>query len=137
MVVDPFREDTGVQARWPMPQKSAGLNMKFHTDYLTFNNRKHREYIHITPDVEKIVHASGVQNGLVLVSAMHITAGVYVNDNEEGLIQDIDRWLEQLAPFKEGYLHPQTGEDNGDSHFKAILVHHQVILPDVGGKLLL
>src|SRR5215471_11289468 len=112
-------------------------HMKFHTDYLTFNTRKHREYIHITPQVEKIIHASGVQKGLVLVSAMHITAGVYVNDNEEGLIQDIDRWLEQLAPFKEGYLHHQTGEDNGDSHLKAILVHHQVILPVTGGKLLL
>lgn len=111
--------------------------MKFHTAYLTFNTRKHREYIHITPQVEKIVHESGVRNGLVLVSAMHITAGVYVNDNEEGLIQDIDRWLEQLAPFKEDYLHHQTGEDNGDSHLKAILVHHQVMLPVKEANLLL
>lgn len=111
--------------------------MKFHTDYLIFNTKKHREYIHITPQVEKIVHTSGVTNGLVLVSAMHITAGVYVNDNEGGLIQDIDRWLEQLAPFNEHYLHHQTGEDNGDSHLKAILVHHQVILPVTSGKLLL
>jgi secondary thiamine-phosphate synthase enzyme len=74
---------------------------------------------------------------LALVSAMHITAGVYVNDDERGLFQDIDRWLEQLAPFKEDYLHHQTGEDNGDSHLKAILVHHQVIVPVTQGRLLL
>jgi secondary thiamine-phosphate synthase enzyme len=114
-----------------------GVPMKFHTEYLTFNTRKHREYVHITPQVEKIVHDSGVQNGLALVSAMHITAGVYVNDNEVGLVHDIDRWLEQLAPFSEGYLHHRTGEDNADSHLKAILVHHQVVLPVEDGKLLL
>ena len=111
--------------------------MKFHTDYLTFNTKGHREYIHITPQVEKILQASGVRNGMVLVSAMHITAGVYVNDNEEGLIHDIDGWLEQLAPFREEYLHHRTGEDNGDSHLKAILVHHQVMLPVSNGKLVL
>jgi len=111
--------------------------MKFHTDYLTFNTKKHRVYVHITPQVEKVVRDSGVSNGLALVSAMHITAGVYVNDNEDGLIQDIDTWLEQLAPFKKTYLHHQTGEDNGDSHLKAILVHHQVILPIKNGELLL
>jgi secondary thiamine-phosphate synthase enzyme len=114
-----------------------GAAMKFHTEYLTFNTRHHREYVHITPQVEKIVHASGVTNGLTLVSAMHITAGVYVNDDERGLIHDIDQWLDQLAPFNENYLHHQTGEDNGDSHLKAILVHHQVILPVTNGKLLL
>ncbi len=111
--------------------------MKFHTDYLTFNTKKHRAYVHITPQVEKIVQDSGVSNGLALVSAMHITAGVYVNDDERGLIQDIDQWLERLAPFNQNYLHHQTGEDNGDSHLKAILVHHQVIVPVTGGKLLL
>jgi secondary thiamine-phosphate synthase enzyme len=115
----------------------AGNGMKFHTEYLTFNTKKHREYVHITPQVEKIVQASGVTNGMALVSAMHITAGVYVNDDERGLIQDIDKWLEQLAPFKEEYLHHETGEDNGDSHLKALLVHHQVILPVTHGKLLL
>ena len=111
--------------------------MKFHTDYLTFNTKKHRAYVHITPQVEKIVADSGIQNGLALVSAMHITAGVYVNDNEEGLIEDIDQWLEKLAPFGPDYKHHQTGEDNGDSHLKAILVHHQVILPVTKNKLLL
>lgn len=78
---------------------------------------------------------SGVTEGMALVSAMHITAGVYVNDNEPGLIQDIDEWLEKLAPFRQEYQHHHTGEDNGDSHLKAILVHHQVILPITAGKL--
>src|SRR3954470_2315740 len=109
--------------------------LKFHTEYLTFHTRKHREYIHITPQIEAITKKSGIKEGMVLVSAMHITAGVYVNDNESGLIEDIDKWLEELAPFREGYKHHQTGEDNGDSHLKAILVHHQVILPITGGKL--
>ena len=111
--------------------------MKFHTDYLTFNTKKHRAYVHITPQVEKIVQESGIQNGLALVSAMHITASVYVNDNEEGLIEDIDEWLEKLAPFGPHYKHHQTGEDNGDSHLKAILVHHQAIVPVTKNKLLL
>lgn len=111
--------------------------MKTHTEYLTFNTRKHREYIHITPQVEAIVHKSGIQDGMALVSAMHITAGVYINDNEEGLIADIDQWLEELAPFRKDYQHHETGEDNGDSHLKALLVHHQVIVPVNGSKLVL
>jgi len=111
--------------------------MKFHTEYLTFNTKDHREYVHITPQVERILQNSGMKNGMVLVSAMHITAGVYVNDNEDGLIEDIDAWLEKLAPFRKEYKHHQTGEDNGDSHLKAILVHHQVILPFTNGKLVL
>jgi len=113
------------------------ISMTFHTEYLTFNTKKHRAYVHITPQVEKIVRDSGVRNGMALVSAMHITAGVYVNDNEDGLIEDIDQWLETLAPFRQDYKHHQTGEDNGDSHLKSILVHHQVILPVTDGKLLL
>ena len=111
--------------------------MKSHTEYLTFETAKKREYINITPLVAKALRASAVKEGMILVSAMHITAGVYVNDNESGLIQDIDKWLEQLAPFQEGYLHHETGEDNGDSHLKALLVHHQVVLPVTNGKLLL
>jgi secondary thiamine-phosphate synthase enzyme len=103
--------------------------MKFHTEYLTFHTKNHREYIHITPQVEAAVRKSGVKEGMVLVSAMHITAGVYVNDNESGLVEDIDRWLEQLAPFRADYRHHQTGEDNGDSHLKSLLIHHEVILP--------
>lgn len=111
------------------------LVMKSHTEYLTFKTANHREYVHITPQVEAILKKSGIQDGIVLVSAMHITAGVYVNDLEDGLIEDIDQWLEKLAPYKRDYHHHQTGEDNGDSHLKAILVHHQVILPVTKGKL--
>src|SRR5580698_6481271 len=99
--------------------------MKFHTEYLTFNTKKHREYIHITPQVEEALRKSGIQEGMVLVSAMHITAGVYVNDNESGLIHDIDKWLEELAPYRDDYEHHQTGETNGDSHLKSMLVHHE------------
>jgi secondary thiamine-phosphate synthase enzyme len=109
--------------------------MKFHTEYLVFHTRKHRAYVHITPQVEQIVDKSGIKEGMVLVSAMHITAGVYVNDDESGLIEDIDQWLEKLAPFRENYRHHQTGENNGDSHLKAMLVHYQVIVPITAGKL--
>lgn len=109
--------------------------MKSHTEYLTFNTSKHREYVHITPQVEAAVGKSGIAEGLALVSAMHITAGVHVNDNEPGLIHDIDQWLEKLAPFRQDYRHHETGEDNGDSHLKAILVHHQVVLPISKGRL--
>ena len=109
--------------------------MTFHTEYLTFNTKKHRAYVHITPQVEAAVRKSEIKEGIVLVSAMHITAGVYVNDNEDGLIDDIDAWLETLAPFKKDYKHHQTGEDNGDSHLKAILVHHQVIVSVTDGRL--
>ncbi len=109
--------------------------MNFHTEYLTFNTSKHREYIHITPQVEAAVKKSGIREGMVLVSAMHITAGVYVNDNESGLIADIDQWLEQLAPFRKDYHHHETGETNGDSHLKSMLVHHEVIVPITNGKL--
>jgi secondary thiamine-phosphate synthase enzyme len=109
--------------------------MKFLTEYLWFNTTKHREYINITQKVQEIVAKSGVQEGMVLVSAMHITAGVYVNDAEAGIIQDIDKWLEELAPFDINYKHHQTGETNGDSHLKSLLIGHEVIVPITGGKL--
>jgi secondary thiamine-phosphate synthase enzyme len=85
--------------------------------------------------VETALKKSGIKEGMVLVSAMHITAGVYVNDAESGLIQDIDEWLEGLAPFKPDYRHHRTGEDNGDAHLKSMLVHHEVIIPVTSGKL--
>jgi secondary thiamine-phosphate synthase enzyme len=109
--------------------------MKFHTEYLWFNTKKHREYINITPHVEEILDKSGIANGMILVSAMHITAAVYVNDAESGLIQDIDEWLERLAPFNNRYRHHATGETNGDSHLKSLLVHHEIIVPVTDGKL--
>src|SRR5882672_5870899 len=109
--------------------------MKFHTEYLTFHTNKHREYIHITPQVEGAVRNSGIAEGMVLVSAMHITAAVYVNDHESGLIEDIDEWLEKLAPFRAGYKHHNTGEDNGDSHLKSLIMHHEVIVPVTASRL--
>ena len=109
--------------------------MKVLTEYLWFETIKHRDYINITDQVEKAVKKSGVQEGMVLVSAMHITAGIYVNDAEEGLIADIDELLEKLAPYREDYQHHHTGETNGDSHLKSILVHHEVVVPITKGKL--
>jgi len=109
--------------------------MKFHTEHLWFQTKKHREYINITDEVEKAVQKSGIQEGMVLVSAMHITAGVYVNDAEDGLIADIDEWLEKLAPFRQDYQHHRTGETNGDSHLKSLLIHHEVIVPVTKGQL--
>ena len=109
--------------------------MKFHTEYLWFNTQKKREWINITSDVESAVKKSRIQEGMVLVSAMHITAGVFVNDNEPGLWQDIDEWVERLAPFNAGYQHHRTGETNGDAHLKSLLIHHQVIVPVTKGRL--
>jgi secondary thiamine-phosphate synthase enzyme len=109
--------------------------MKFATEYLWFNTGKKREYINVTDTVEEIVRNSGVQEGMVLVSAMHITASVYVNDAEQGLIEDIDEWLEKLAPFNINYRHHRTGETNGDAHLKNLLMHHEVIVPVTNGKL--
>ena len=109
--------------------------MKFATEYLWFNTEKKREYINITAKVEEIVIQSGVNEGMVLVSAMHITAAVYVNDAESGLIQDIDEWLENLAPFNPNYRHHRTGETNGDAHLKNLIMHHEVIVPITNGRL--
>lgn len=109
--------------------------MNSYTEYLWFNTRKKRDYVHITPQVAEIVSKSKIQEGMVLVSAMHITSSVYVNDNESGLLQDIDTWLEELAPVNPDYHHHNTGEDNGDAHLKRMLLGHQVILPITQGKL--
>ena len=109
--------------------------MKSHTEYWTFHTRKHREYINITDRLAKTLAATGMQEGMVLVAAMHITAGVWVNDAEDGLLADIDAWLEHLAPYRDDYRHHRTGESNGDSHLKSLLVHHQVIVPITQGRL--
>ena len=109
--------------------------MKSKTEYITFNTKKRREYINITDRVEEVVSQSGIKEGMVLVSAMHITAGVFVNDAESGLLADIDEWLEKLAPFRKDYRHHRTGEINGDAHLKNLLIHHEVILPITNGKL--
>ncbi len=109
--------------------------MKTLTDYLFFTTRERREMVRITDEVADIVRRSGVGEGMVLVSAMHITAGVYVNDWEDGLIEDFGEWLEKLAPSGRNYRHHQTGEDNADAHLKRTLMGHQVVLPITNGKL--
>lgn len=109
--------------------------MKSYTEYLWFNTKAKREYINITPQVESILKKSQIKEGLILVSAMHITASIYVNDDEEGIISDMDKWLEKIAPFKQDYQHHHTGESNADAHLKSLLMHHQVVIPVTDGKL--
>jgi secondary thiamine-phosphate synthase enzyme len=106
-----------------------------HTDYLWFNTTGRQEFIRITDEVAAIVKKSGVREGMVLVSAMHITAGVYVNDWENGLIHDFQVCLEKLAPAGLPYRHHQTGEDNADAHLKRTIMGHQVIVPITAGTL--
>lgn len=104
--------------------------MKTLTEYLTFRTAKRREFINITPRVEELVRASGVQEGLCLVNAMHITASVYINDDEHGLLHDYERWLEELAPHEpiDRYQHNRTGEDNADAHLKRQIMGREVIV---------
>ena len=109
--------------------------MTAHTEYLTFTTRQRRELINITEKLAEIVGRSRIQEGMCLVSAMHITAAIWVNDEESGLKQDLQKWLDELAPAKPDYLHHRTGEDNADAHLKRTLVHHQVILPVTAGQL--
>ena len=109
--------------------------MKHLTEYLWFNTKTRRDLINITNTVEELVKRSGVKEGFCLVSAMHITAGIWVNDDEEGLWQDFWECLERLAPYREDYKHHLTGEDNGDAHLKRTLTHHQAVLPITKGKL--
>jgi secondary thiamine-phosphate synthase enzyme len=96
--------------------------------------KRHREFVNITDPVSVVVGRSGIREGLCLVSAMHITAAVYVNDNESGLIRDIEAWADRLAPPSD-YEHHRTGESNGDAHLKNLLLGHQVVLPVSGGRL--
>ena len=125
--------------------------MKSHTAYHTFNTDERRAWVRITDDVQTAVDESGVAEGLVLVSAMHITAGVWVNDDEPGILADTLEWLDKLAPPSwrppandvarqllpdpGDYRHHRGGEDNGDAHLKNLLVHHQVVLPITDGRL--
>jgi len=109
--------------------------MKTHTHYVYFNTKTRRDLVNITQEVEGAVRESGVQEGICLVSAMHITAAIWVNDNEPGLWQDMWDWLEGLAPVRPDYRHHRTGEDNGDAHLKRSLLGHQVVLPVTAGRL--
>jgi thiamine phosphate synthase YjbQ (UPF0047 family) len=125
--------------------------MRSHTAYRTFTTQQRRQFVRITDDVEAAVQESGVQDGMVLVSAMHITAGVWVNDDEPGILEDTLEWLDKLAPPSwrapandvaerlspdpGDFRHHRGGEDNGDAHWKNLLVHHQVVLPITDGRL--
>jgi len=111
--------------------------MKHLRQELWFNTPPRRDYINITEQVEDLVRESGVQNGLCLVNAMHITASVYINDAESGLIQDYDDWLEKLAPHAptSQYRHNRTGEDNADAHLKRQIMGREVVVAITDGKL--
>ncbi|MBS3109777.1 secondary thiamine-phosphate synthase enzyme YjbQ [Candidatus Woesearchaeota archaeon] len=109
--------------------------MKPYTEYLWFNTKKKQEFLNITGQVENAVRKSGIKDGLALINPMHITAAVYVNDAESGLIEDFQAWLEKLAPYGLPYRHHQTGEDNADAHLKRTLMGHQVVMPVTDGKL--
>lgn len=111
--------------------------MKSHTAYLTFNTKSRREYINITPDVERELKKSGIKEGLCLVNAMHITASVYINDAESGLINDFDDFLEKLAPHEpiSRYRHNRTGEDNGDAHIKRSVMGREIVAAVTEGRL--
>jgi thiamine phosphate synthase YjbQ (UPF0047 family) len=125
--------------------------VKFKTVYLTFNTDKRREFVRITDDVQAAVGEAGIEEGMALVSAMHITAGVWVNDDEPGILEDTLEWLDKiappswqppvndvaaaLAPEPGDYRHHRGGEDNGDAHLKNLLVHHQVVVPVTEGQL--
>ena len=110
--------------------------MKSHRETLTVHTKTRREYLNITPQVEAAVRKSGVREGLVLVNPMHITASCYINDDERGLIQDFDEFLEKTAPYDvKKYRHHQTGEDNGDAHLKRQIFGREVIVAITNGKL--
>ncbi|OPL18622.1 MAG: secondary thiamine-phosphate synthase enzyme [Candidatus Aegiribacteria sp. MLS_C] len=111
--------------------------MRSHRKYLWFDTPSRRDYINITPDVERELRDSGIREGLCLVNAMHITASVYINDDEPGLLADYDRWLEELAPHEplSRYRHNNTGEDNGDAHLKRQIMGREVVVAVTDGKL--
>lgn len=112
--------------------------MKSNTHYLTFHTSKRFELVNITSKVEELLASSGIQEGLCLVNAMHITASVFINDDEPGLHADYHRWLEQLAPFDESpqrYQHNRTGEDNADAHMKRQIMGREVVVAITKGKL--
>ncbi|HHT9146102.1 MAG: secondary thiamine-phosphate synthase enzyme YjbQ [Candidatus Brocadiaceae bacterium] len=109
--------------------------MKFLTEYMTFNTKKRREFINITRDIDQALQKSGIKEGMILVSAMHITSGVFVNDAEPGLHRDIEEWLLKLIPEGHDYYHHRTGEVNGDAHLRNLLIGHQITIPVTDGKL--
>ncbi|KAF2957023.1 secondary thiamine-phosphate synthase enzyme YjbQ [Marinitoga sp. 38H-ov] len=112
-----------------------GNKVKSVTKYLWFNTKNKIEIIHLTNEVNNFVRESNIIDGYVMVSAMHLTASIYINDYESGLMEDIKEWLEKLAPENYPYKHHRTGEINGHAHLKNLLMHHQVIVPITNGEL--
>jgi secondary thiamine-phosphate synthase enzyme len=119
------------------PSRTPGGTMKSRTEYLNMNVPSRRGFVNLTPEVERVVRESGVREGLVLVNAMHITASVFINDDESGLHHDYEVWLEQLAPHAptSHYRHNQTGEDNADAHLKRQIMGREVVVAITAGKL--
>jgi len=111
--------------------------MKSHTEYLTYNIPSRRGFVNITPEMRKIIQKSGIKEGLCLVNAMHITASVFINDNESGLHQDYEKWLEEIAPHEpiSKYEHNKTGEDNADAHLKRQIMGREVVVAITKGQL--
>lgn len=109
--------------------------MKSYREELWFHTESRREYVNITIQIERVIQQSGIQEGLVLINAMHITASVYINDDEAGLLQDYERFLERLAPHSADYKHNLTGEDNGDAHIKRQLMGREVVVAITNGAL--
>ena len=109
--------------------------MKSYREELWFHTKSRREYVNITIQIERVIQQSGIQEGLVLINAMHITASVYINDDEAGLLQDYERFLERLAPHSADYKHNLTGEDNGDAHIKRQIMGREVVVAITNGAL--
>lgn len=109
--------------------------MKFYTKYIWAHTEKIHDYVNITTDVEQALYECKIKDGMILVSSMHVTSGIFVNDAERGLIADITKWIEGVAPFDENYKHHKTGETNGDAHLKSLVIGHEIIVPVTDGKL--
>ena len=109
--------------------------MKVHNDYITVQTKQKREFMNITPNVKSAMEKSGIRDGIVLVSALHVNAAVFVNDEEPGLLQDVDQWLERLAPHRDDYKHSGKFESNASAHLQSLLARHQVLVPISEGKL--
>lgn len=124
---------TGFQ-RFQHIATSEKSGQRVHTEHLYLKVPERYGLVNITAEVEQVLARSGIQDGLCYVGAMHITAGIYVNDAESGLLQDIARWIEKLAPFQPGYQHHHTGEDNADAHLKSFLTNHQITAPVTAGR---
>ncbi len=109
--------------------------MRIHSDYMTVHTKEKREFINITPNVQYAMEKSGIRDGVILVSSLHTNSAVFVNDEEPGLLEDVDEWLQKLAPPREDYKHAQKFESNASVHLQTLLAHHQALVSISDGKL--